>query len=296
MAGIFIVAIMGYVESVAIAKSMSRKFNYKIDPGQELVAIGLCNLVSSFVSSYPVTGSFSRTAVNAQSGVQTPAGGIVTGVIVVIATAFLTPVFKYIPTAALAAVIMLAAISMFDTDGIKHAWRVNKMDLLPLLITFGVCFYEIAIGIGCGILVSLAIVLYPHARPTIELDNVDNGRGCIVKMDRGFDFPGAEYLEDVLIQNATYGGYDWIICDMSKISHLDLGGVDALQTAASHCHKKEVDFRVVIPDEKLHAKLVAAGHTEEEQKKLREVISLTLGSAMVQVGKSVSALGHCFSN
>ena len=93
-----------------------------------------------------MTGSFSRTAVNAQSGVQTPAGGIVTGFIVVIATAFLTPLFKYIPTAALAAVIMLAAISMFDSDGVKHAWRVNKMDLLPLVITFGVCFYEIAVS------------------------------------------------------------------------------------------------------------------------------------------------------
>lgn len=144
------------------------------------------------------------------------------------------------------------------------------------------------IGIGCGILVSLAIVLYPHARPTIELDNVDNGRGCIVKMDRGFDFPGAEYLEDVLIQNATYGGYDWLICDMSKISHLDLGGVDALYTAANHCHKKEVAFRVVIPDEKLHVKFIAAGHNDEEKKRLKEVVSLTLGSAMVQVGKSVS--------
>ena len=69
-----------------------------------------------------------------------------TGFIVVIATAFLTPLFKYIPTAALAAVIMLAAISMFDSDGVKHAWRVNKMDLLPLVITFGVCFYEIAVS------------------------------------------------------------------------------------------------------------------------------------------------------
>ena len=77
-----------------------------------------------------------------------------TGFIVVIATAFLTPLFKYIPTAALAAVIMLAAISMFDSDGVKHAWRVNKMDLLPLVITFGVCFYEIA--------VSICISIYAH--------------------------------------------------------------------------------------------------------------------------------------
>ena len=82
---------------------------------------------------------------------------MVTGFIVVIATAFLTPLFKYIPTAALAAVIMLAAISMFDSDGVKHAWRVNKMDLLPLVITFGVCFYEIAVSIFISYLCSQSI-------------------------------------------------------------------------------------------------------------------------------------------
>ena len=105
------------------------------------------NFPTKIFISYPITGSFSRTAVNAQSGVQTPAGGIVTGLSVVIATQFLTPAFKYIPTAALAAVIMLAAISMFDTDGVKHAWRVNKMDLFPLVVAFGICFYEIAVSL-----------------------------------------------------------------------------------------------------------------------------------------------------
>ena len=134
----------------------------------------------------------------------------------------------------------------------------------------------------------MAIVLYPHARPNVEIDTCDQGKGCIIKMDRGFDFPGAEYLEDLLISSATYGNYNWIICDLSKISHLDLGGVDSLYTAVNHCYKKEVAFRVVIPDENLHSKLIAAGHNDEEQARLKETISLTMGSALVQVGKRVS--------
>ena len=146
MSGVFIVAIMSYVESIAIAKGFGRKNNYKVDPGQELIALGTANVISSFFSSYPVTGSFSRTAVNAQSGVMTPAGGIITGILVLIATQFLTPLFEFIPASALAAVIMLAAISMFDTDGVKHAWAVNKMDVIPLALTFFVCFYEIAVS------------------------------------------------------------------------------------------------------------------------------------------------------
>ena len=109
-----------------------------------------------------MTGSFSRTAVNAQSGVQTPAGGVVTGLLVVIATQFLTPLFTYIPTAALAAVIMLAAISMFDTDGIKHAWRVNKMDLFPLVVAFFICFYEIAVSLLPTLILLLPSFISTH--------------------------------------------------------------------------------------------------------------------------------------
>lgn len=73
--GLIIVPLIGFVESIAIAKAFARKNKYNVDPSQELIALGIANLMSSFVSSYPVTGSFSRTAVNEQSGVVTPAGG-----------------------------------------------------------------------------------------------------------------------------------------------------------------------------------------------------------------------------
>ena len=74
-AGLAIIPLIGFLESIAIAKAFARKNKYKVDASQELVALGVANCLSSFVSSYPVTGSFSRTAVNAQSGVATPAGG-----------------------------------------------------------------------------------------------------------------------------------------------------------------------------------------------------------------------------
>jgi len=77
--GILIAPLISFLESIAIAKAFARQEGYKVEPSQELIALGACNLASSFVGSYPVTGSFSRTAVNAQSGVRTPAAGIITG-------------------------------------------------------------------------------------------------------------------------------------------------------------------------------------------------------------------------
>ena len=73
--GLIVLPMIGFLESIAIAKAFARKNKYKVDPSQELIALGLANFIGSFCSAYPVTGSFSRTAVNSISGVATPLGG-----------------------------------------------------------------------------------------------------------------------------------------------------------------------------------------------------------------------------
>ena len=191
--GLVVIPIMAYLESVAIAKGFSKKFGYKVDPTQELYAISICCFFTSLVQGFPVTGSFSRSAVNAASNVKTPAGGIVTGLMVVLSSLFLTPVFVYVPKSALSAVIFLAAISMFDEEGIKHVWKLRKLDILPLLVTFFGCFYEVAIGIGAGVLVALLMMLYSHARPTVAIDKFSD-QGLIVRLDRNLDYPACDYF------------------------------------------------------------------------------------------------------
>ncbi|RLV92073.1 hypothetical protein DV515_00013950 [Chloebia gouldiae] len=109
--GLAVVPLMGLLETIAIAKAFASQNGYRIDPNQELLALGVANVLGSFVSSYPITGSFGRTAVNAQSGVCTPAGGLVTGALVLLSLAYLTSLFCYIPKAALAAVIISAVVS-----------------------------------------------------------------------------------------------------------------------------------------------------------------------------------------
>ncbi|XP_073876935.1 sodium-independent sulfate anion transporter isoform X4 [Macaca fascicularis] len=125
-AGLAVVPLMGLLESVAVAKAFASQNNYRIDANQELLAIGLTNVLGSFVSSYPVTGSFGRTAVNSQSGVCTPAGGLVTGVLVLLSLGYLTSLFYYIPKSALAAIIIMAVAPLFDTKIFRTLWRVKR--------------------------------------------------------------------------------------------------------------------------------------------------------------------------
>ena len=97
-----------------------------IDANQEMIALGLCNIVGSFVSSMPTTGSFTRTAVNNSSGVRTPLGGIVTGSLVLLALGLLTETFFFIPKAVLAAVIIAAMIFMVDVEAAMTLWRTKR--------------------------------------------------------------------------------------------------------------------------------------------------------------------------
>ncbi|XP_035198363.1 sodium-independent sulfate anion transporter isoform X2 [Oxyura jamaicensis] len=167
--GLAVVPLMGLLETVAIGKAFASQNDYRIDPNQELLAMGFANVLGSFFSSYPVTGSFGRTAVNAQTGVCTPAGGLVTGALVLLSLAYLTSLFYYIPKAALAAVIISAVVPMFDAGIFRRLWRVKRLDLVPLCATFLFCFWEVQYGIVAGVLVSGILLLYSIARPPLKV-------------------------------------------------------------------------------------------------------------------------------
>ncbi|XP_029784475.1 sodium-independent sulfate anion transporter isoform X3 [Suricata suricatta] len=151
-AGLAVVPLMGLLESIAVAKSFASQNNYRIDANQELLAIGLTNVLGSFVSSYPVTGSFGRTAVNAQSGVCTPAGGLVTG-----------------------------------------------LDLLPLCVTFMLCFWEVQYGILAGTLLSALMLLHSVARPKMQ---VSEGPVLVLQPASGLHFPAVEALREATLSRA----------------------------------------------------------------------------------------------
>ncbi|XP_025968755.2 sodium-independent sulfate anion transporter isoform X4 [Dromaius novaehollandiae] len=217
--GLAVVPLMGLLETVAIAKAFASQNGYRIDPNQELLAMGFTNILGSFVSSYPVTGSFGRTAVNAQTGACTPAGGLVTGALVLLSLAYLTSCFSYVPKAALAAVIVCAVAPVFDAGIVRTLWRVKRLDLVPLCVTFLLCFWEVQYGIVAGVLVSGVLLLYPIARPPIKVS--DRG-GLLVQPGSSLHFPAVEYLRDTLCKRALAASSPRsIVLDCRHVSSID---------------------------------------------------------------------------
>lgn len=150
------------IEHIAISKSFGRINNYVIDPSQELVAIGVSNLLGPFLGGYPATGSFSRTAIKSKAGVRTPFAGVITAVVVLLAVYALTTVFYYIPNAALAGVIIHAVGDVVTPlKVVLQFWRVSPLEVIIFLAGVLVTvFTSIEDGIYTTVAVSFAVVVW----------------------------------------------------------------------------------------------------------------------------------------
>ncbi|XP_067937995.1 sodium-independent sulfate anion transporter-like [Watersipora subatra] len=272
--GFVVVTLIGMLESIAIAKAFARRNEYKIDPSQELIAIGVANSISSFFHSYPVTGSFSRTAINSQSGVRTPVGGVWTGALVILSIIVLTPYFAFIPESALAAVIIAAVIQMVEYEAVISLWKVKKMDLIPLLITFFVSLLEsLEIGIVAGIGFSLVMVLFPMARPGLKVEYVsasthlgssviegrEDAQAVILELAQGLTFPGVEYMKDKIMKHGVYESPpNAIILDASHFSNCDYTMVLGVTQIADYFNKHDLTFVIANCSEDIKGVLSAA--------------------------------------
>ncbi|EQL00216.1 sulfate permease [Ophiocordyceps sinensis CO18] len=156
------IVIVMLVEHIAIPKSFGRVNNYSIDPSQEMVAIGVSNMLGPFLGAYPSTGSFSRTAVNSKAGVRTPAGGLVSGLVVILATYLLTAVFFYIPNATLSAVIIHAVGDLITPPNtVYHFWSVSPLEVFVFFVgVFVSIFADIEDGLYATVGISAAIFMY----------------------------------------------------------------------------------------------------------------------------------------
>ncbi|KAI8336109.1 sulfate transporter family-domain-containing protein [Chlamydoabsidia padenii] len=155
------------LEHVAIAKSFGRINDYTINPNQEIIAIGFTNIWAAFFGAYPSTGSFSRTAIKARSGVKTPIAGVFSALVVVLALYALTPAFYYIPDAVLSAVVIHAVSDLVSGPAyLKRLYKVSIWELLVFIVAVIVTFFTtVDYGIYASVGLAILILLFRIARP-----------------------------------------------------------------------------------------------------------------------------------
>ncbi len=212
-----IISLLGFMEAIAIAKSMAAKTGQKLDPNQELIGQGLGNIIGAFGQSYAVSGSFSRSAVNLQANAVTGISSVITSLMVALTLLFFTPLLYHLPQAVLAAVIMMAVIGLVNASGFIHAWKAKKADGIISVISFVCTLYfapHLEEGIMVGVGLTFGLFIYQHLRPGVALlsKSRDNSlkdaykiglKKCrhiaVVRFDGALIFANATYLEDKVL-------------------------------------------------------------------------------------------------
>ncbi|XP_072385633.1 sodium-independent sulfate anion transporter isoform X1 [Diabrotica undecimpunctata] len=227
--------LIAVLEHIAIAKAFSK--GRSLDATQEMLALGICNIMGSLIQSMPVTGSFTRTAVNNASGAKTPTCGIITGIMVLLALGFLTSTFQYIPKSTLAGVIMVAMYYLCDFAAFSLLWKSKKLDLIPLTTTLVCCLLiNLEYGILIGIAVNIVFVLYSSARPKIEIEEL-SPQYYLVKFKTGLHYTASEYLRENILQMCKTAN-STVIIDGEYI-----GNVDATVAKSFNVLQDELNIR-----------------------------------------------------
>ena len=255
------ISLIGFMEAISIAKAMATQTKQRLDADQELIGQGLSNIVSSFFQGYPVSGSFSRSAVNISAGAVTGFASVVTGLVVGITLLFLTPLLYHLPQATLAAVIITAVINLIKFKPIKYAWRVQKHDAIISIITFFVTLLlapELELGIIVGIVLSLGSYCYRSMRPRIiclsknnqgvfRNSDANNIPKCcsisVMRFDGPLIFTNAGHFENEVIERvATKPELRYFIIDAIAINEIDATGQEMLHSLSTRLYEQNINL------------------------------------------------------
>lgn len=256
------ISFIAFMESIAVAKNFAARNRYSVDANQELIGLGLANVAAGLFSGYPVTGGFSRTAVNGQAGAKTPLASMITAAGIGITLLFLTPLFYYLPNSILAAVIMVAVFGLIDFKEMQHLYNVKRSDLLLLLFAF---FATLFLGIEPGILLSVAASLIliirrstrPHSAVLGQIPGTTIYRNInrypeavtfdgllIFRIDAELHFANVAFLQDRLasLENMAMQPLSAVIFDASSVNSIDASADTALHELAFQYQSRGIEL------------------------------------------------------
>ncbi|WP_300578651.1 SulP family inorganic anion transporter [Phenylobacterium sp.] len=257
-----LMSIVGFVESVSVAQTLAAKRRQRIDPDQELVALGASNLGSAFSGGFPVTGGFARSVVNFDAGAETPAAGAYTAVGIAVATLFLTPLIRDLPNATLAATIIIAVLSLVDLNALSRTWRYSRADFAAMAATILLTLsMGVEAGIVAGVGLSLALYLYRGSKPHVaivgQVPGTEHFRNVLrhevqtvpgivtLRVDESLFFANARYLEDTVYELvAEDKTIRHLVLMCSAVNEVDASALESLEAINARLKDANVSFHL----------------------------------------------------
>jgi sulfate permease, SulP family len=242
-----LISIVGYVESISVALTLAAKKRQRVDPDQELIALGMSNVGTAFSGGFPVTGGFSRSVVNYEAGAETPAAGAFTAVGIALATMFLTPLLYFLPNATLAATIIVAVLSLVDLGAIRKTWSYSWADGAAMVATILLTLVEgveagLLAGVGLAIFLHLYATSKPHVAVVGQIPGTMNFRNVArhevvtdpgilsLRIDASLYFPNARFIEEHVNEAvAANPAVRHVILECPAVNTIDASALESLE-------------------------------------------------------------------
>jgi len=257
-----LISLVGFVESVSVAQTLAAKRRQRIVPDRELTGLGAANIASALSGGYPVTGGFARSVVNFDAGAETPMAGVFTAAGILATALLLTPLFRYLPQAVLAATIIVAVLSLVDFGAMKRTFAYSKADFAAMAVTIlAVLFVGVEIGILAGVGLSLALFLCRTSRPHVAIvgkvpgtehfRNVDRHEVVTqpeilsIRIDESLYFANARFLEDTIYDAvATRPELKNVVLMCPAVNLIDASALESLEAIAHRLEAAGVGFHL----------------------------------------------------
>ncbi len=246
-----LISIVGYVESISVALTLAAKRRQRVDPDQELIALGASNIGAAVSGGFPVTGGLSRSVVNFEAGAETPAAGAFTAVGIALVTLFLTPLLFFLPKATLAATIVVAVLSLVDFGALKSTFVYSKGDFAAMVATILVTLVAgvepgLVVGVGLSILLHLYATSRPHVAVVGQIPGTATFRNVkrhevvtdpeilSLRVDESLYFPNARFLEDRINEGVAANPLlKHVILECPAVNTIDASALESLEAINS---------------------------------------------------------------
>ena len=258
----FLIALIGFIESVSVGKTLGAKRRQRIDPDQELIGLGAANTAAAISGGFPVTGGFSRSVVNFDAGAETQLASVLAALGIALAAVLLTPMLYFLPKAVLAATILVAVISLIDFGTITLARRYRAADFWAVVITITVTLLAgVEMGVLAGVGASVGLHLYHTSRPHFAVvgqvpesehyrnverhDVMTDPEILSMRIDESLYFANAAYLEDmVFAQAALREDLLHVILMCPAVNAIDLSALEALEEINTRLRENNVALHI----------------------------------------------------
>lgn len=264
------IALVAYVESYSVGATLAARERTRINANQELIALGAANIGAAFTGAYAVAGSFSRSSVNYSAGGRTPVASLVCAALIVLTLLLFTPLFEHLPLAALAAIVVVSVLPLFDWHALTHAWRFYPLDAVTHVGTFiGVLAFGVEVGLLIGIALAVTLFVRRSSKPNVPVlgrqgqsvyfrslkrDGTEaRDRIVTVRIDESVYFANARQIENKLLKIVERRpGTQHLVVVFSSVNLVDSSGLEMLDRVNANlrasnvrCHLAEAKHAIL---------------------------------------------------